>query len=526
MDAFFNTLKKGLVAMLFIVVGFSMTYIPQLPSSHVDTVEANGATGGATLPMQVVQNASALAGNALASITSIATGSLSLKENVLDGIGWAIAKRIVSGMVRSLINWVNSGFQGSPAFITDLKGFLLNIADEEFGRVIDEMGGLGSFICSPFRLDVQVSLETQYAQSRATGQSAPTCTVSGIMDNIQGFISGIDSGNGLSDWLEITSTPQTNTPYGAVLNAEVAARARLINAEGQVLTEANWGDGFLSQKICESVGGDSGGQQCTISKPGRVIADQLNKALGAGQDTLVQADEINELIAALLGQLANKALTGINGLLGLSGGTGFTESGYDGSYLDQLVDESDALLTDISDEGIDTVIVPQLKRQIEYREVIVAYQTEFQTFLDQPLPELTESGENVSATNQSTYSQLLVYRQNVQNELANLNDQLAQTNQDILSMINLAYRYDQADADQKIEVQLEFTNLPILTDYEVEADRSRISDFASDNTVPNPTITRTVSLTALLNDIDPTVTVDPEDPSWVNLANSLDLPIQ
>jgi hypothetical protein len=526
MDAFFNTLKKGLVAMMFVVVGFSMTYIPQLPSSHVDTVEASGATGGATLPMQVVQNASALAGNALASITSIATGSLSLKENVLDGIGWAIAKRIVSGMVRSLIDWVNTGFKGSPAFISDLKGFLTTIADEEFGRVISEMKGPGSFVCSPFQLKVELSLQKQFAQSRATGQSAPTCTLTGVIDNIEGFISGIDPGNGLSDWLEITSTPQTNTPYGAVLNAEVAARARLINAEGQVLTEANWGDGFLSQKICESVGGDSGGQQCTISKPGRVIADQLNKALGAGQDALIEADEINELIAALLGQLANKALTGINGLLGLSGGTGFTESGYDGSYLDQLVDESDALLTDISDEGIDTVIVPQLKRQIEYREVIVAYQTEFQTFLDQPLPELTESGENVSATNQSTYSQLLVYRQNVQNELANLNDQLAQTNQDILSMINLAYRYDQADADQKIEVQLEFTNLPILTDYEVEADRSRISDFASDNTVPNPTITRTVSLTALLNDIDPTVTVDPEDPSWVNLANSLDLPIQ
>jgi len=258
--------------------------------------------------------------------------------------------------VRSLINWVNSGFQGSPAFITDLKGFLLNIADEEFGRVIDEMGGLGSFICSPFRLDVQVSLETQYAQSRATGQSAPTCTVSGIMDNIQGFISGIDSGNGLSDWLEITSTPQTNTPYGAVLNAEVAARARLINAEGQVLTEANWGDGFLSQKICESVGGDSGGQQCTISKPGRVIADQLNKALGAGQDALIEADEINELIAAFLGQLAEKALTGVSGLLGLSGGTGYTESGYSGSYLDEMVDQSDSLVEETTDQQTQNVM--------------------------------------------------------------------------------------------------------------------------------------------------------------------------
>ena len=345
MDAFFNTLKKGLVAMMFIVVGFSMTYVPQLPSSHVQHAEAAG--GIATEVTQFANNALLGAGNVINTVTSVMTGNLWLKENVLDGIGWAIAKNIVSSMVRSLINWVNSGFQGSPAFVTDLKGFLLDVADQEFGRIISEIGGpngLGDFICSPFRLDIQISLDAQYNRGRASGQSAPECTLTGVIDNIEGFISGIDPGNGLSDWLQITSTPQTYTPYGALLNAEVTARARLINAEGRQLTEVNWGDGFLSQKICESVGG-TGGSQCSISKPGRVIADQLNKALGAGQDTLIQADEINELISALLGQLANQALTGVSGLLGLSGGNSSSSGGgYSGSYLDALVEESDALL--------------------------------------------------------------------------------------------------------------------------------------------------------------------------------------
>jgi hypothetical protein len=51
----------------------------------------------------------------------------------------------------------------------------------------------------------------------------------------------------------------------------------------------------------------------------------------------VAADEINEVISALLGQIANQAITGAAGLLGLSPGTGFTTGGYgSGSYVDEI----------------------------------------------------------------------------------------------------------------------------------------------------------------------------------------------
>lgn len=521
MDAFFNTLKKGLVAMLFVVVGFSMTYVPQLPSSQVQTVHAGPPGGGSTLFMQTVQNASALAGNAINTITSVMTGNLWLKENVLDGIGWAIAKRIVSGMVRSLINWVNSGFQGSPAFVSDLKGFLLNIADEEMGRIVSEMGDVGSFICSPFRLDVQISLSAQYAQGRTTGQSAPTCTITGIIDNIEGFISGIDPGNGISDWLQITSAPQTNTPYGAVLNAEVAARARLINAEGQVLTEVNWGDGFLSQKICEAVGG-TGGQQCTISKPGRIIADQINKALGAGQDALIEADEINELISALLGQLANKALTGVAGLLGLSGGNPYSYSDYDGSYLDELVAESDELLVNAGEDAITDSVIPQLQRQIEYRDVLLTYQTAFTDFLAQPIPPAPTSDD---PEEQTAYNNLITNRQNIEAELEEITNQINQTEGAILQLVDIAYQYEQADAAQKVELLLAFTALPRLTESEVSTERDRLSNLADDNNVPTPANITTSSLTTLMATIaiNPPVVVDPTDQAWITLADNLGL---
>ena len=509
MDAFFNTLKKGLVAMLFMVVGFAMTYVPQLPSSNVHTAQAGGVAGGATEVTQVANNVLLGAGNAINTITAGAVSSNWLKENVLDGIGWAIAKSIISGMVRSLINWVNSGFQGSPSFITDLKGFLLNIVDEEFGRIISELGAVGSFICSPFRLDVQISLETQYAQGRA-GQTAPTCTLSGIVANIEGFITGIDPGAGFSDWLAITSTPKTYTPYGAVLNAEVTARARLINAKGETLTEVNWGDGFLSQKICESVGGTTGGQQCSITKPGRVIADQLNKALGAGQDSLVAADEINELISALLGQLANQALTGVAGLLGLSGGTGYSYSspGYSGSYLDALAEDANNLATaSTSDDGTAIgTMTSGLDRNIEVRDVLTSYR-----------PALVS---HLADTTISTSS-----REEVTAALQQVDDALVQAQENIGTTANLLHEYDSADYIRQTNILIEYSSLTQMSLTELNAQRIELETIASNNSITLPAVTNSSSLTAVMNSLNPPQTIDQTDAVWIQIAASLGMNI-
>lgn len=374
LDTFFSYLKKGLVAIVFLIFGFVATYIPQ-PYNEIKTVEAGGLGGGSTEPTQIANNVQLGAVNvattasaAFDSITSWATGSLWFKENILDGIGWAIAKKIVSSMVQSLINWINSGFQGSPAFIQDLKGFLLNAADEAIGEYIEDLGGIGSFICSPFRLDVQVSVAMQYAQARNTGQSAPSCTLSGIIGNIENFLGGSFSEGGWDNWFKITSTPQTYTPYGAILNAQIGAHAKIINAKGEELTLLDWGDGFLSGKICEAAhGAGTSRENCFISKPGKIIEEALSFNLDTGRQSLITADEINELIAALLGQLANTALTGVAGLLGLSGGTGYTYSGFNGgSYLDQMVASSSEL---VAGAGASTTMADALEVQIELFEI-------------------------------------------------------------------------------------------------------------------------------------------------------------
>ena len=306
--------------------------------------EAEGQADPATRTMQTIQQAE-LAASALSNAaTALGVNSLALKENVLDGIGWAIAKQMVSSMTRSLINWINSGFEGSPAFITDLNAFLLDALDTAAGEYIKSLGGIGEFICSPFKLDIQAALSVSYAQARSgmpSGPTAPACKLTDIANNIEGFFAGVTDG-GWGEWLEVTSNPQ-NTPYGAYLEAQARLNIKLKNEAGQEIEVASWGDGFLSKKICESIEGTGGGEKCTISTPGQVISEALTFQLSTGPRSLIEADEINELIGALLNQLVMKAMEGINGLLGLSEGTGYTDYSLNGSstrsYLDDMVDE-------------------------------------------------------------------------------------------------------------------------------------------------------------------------------------------
>jgi hypothetical protein len=87
----------------------------------------------------------------------------------------------------------------------------------------------------------------------------------------------------------------------------------------------------------------------------------------------------------------------------------------------------------------------------------------------------------------------------------------------------MAYQYDQAGPDEQIEILLDFTSFPGITDYEIGTEADRLADIASDNTVAGQAITSTGSLTDLLTAIDPTITVDPTDESWINLAENLRL---
>jgi hypothetical protein len=242
-------------------------------------------------------------------------------SSILNGLAWAAAKNILSMIQRDIVRWINSGFQGSPAFIQDLQGFVTNIADETMGQLIQEIGGPLSFICSPFQLDVRIALATAYNRTR--DKNSRRCTLTGALQNIQNFIGGDMSQGGWNSWIRIVHQPQSYTPFGSTLEATAEAGIRIRTAQGQQVNILNWAGGFMSSKVCEPVAGPEGTtQRCRISTPGNVIANQLNRTLGLGDEALIAADQINEIIGALMQQMVTQVITGANGLLGAGGGQG------------------------------------------------------------------------------------------------------------------------------------------------------------------------------------------------------------
>ncbi|MEZ4194888.1 MAG: hypothetical protein R3B53_00610 [Candidatus Paceibacterota bacterium] len=390
-----NTLNKiierGLITIFALCFSFVSLYIPNY-FSKPEVVEAGLAGGGATEVTQILNNIELLGVNAWTSIsatadtiTSAMTSNQWIKDNVLDGIGWSLAKGILSTMTSSIVNWINSGFKGSPTFVQDISNYLLEAGDKAIGQYLEQLGGPMSFICSPFKLDVRLAVAIEYDQVRdvKTAQPASTCSLTGVMRNLEGFVNGtenfVDAG-GWDAWFRITSNPSTYTPYGSVLAAKAGANARIINARGEEIKLLDFGDGFLSSKICETVhGAGTSRDNCFVSTPGKVISEALTFQLSTGPRTLIEADEINEIVGALFGQLTKQVITGAAGLLGLSGGTGYTYSGV-------------PLTTQVAASGftsdpsqLNTLLTEARSREVDLRLLTFVY-----------APQLEDYSENIS----------------------------------------------------------------------------------------------------------------------------------
>ncbi len=347
MSTFHTFLQKGLVFLFSLCLMFVSVYVPQ---QHLNNVPSAEAGLDATEPTQIRNEIQLLAVNAWTYATSIAAIALELKESWLDGIAWAFAKGVIATMTRSIVRWINSGFQGSPAFVQDLQAHLLRVGDMIFNEFVHEIGA-APYVCGPFRLNLQIALSTSYQHYNRAGypRGTPRCTISGVMANLENFVNGAFTSDGWDQWFRVTTQPNVYTPYGSFLTLRGEAALRIGSTQHNAGAILNYGDGFMSNVVCSTisaVGFDK--ERCLVSTPGHVISETLTHHLGAGLESWIAADEINEIIGSLLGQLANRALSGAAGLLGLSGGTGYTDTSYAGfdplnqrPFVEQLVFEQE-----------------------------------------------------------------------------------------------------------------------------------------------------------------------------------------
>jgi len=245
--------------------------------------------------------------------TAVSTGSLVTKEFALDTVAYTIAKTILRALTQSVVSWIQSGFEGQPGFISNFEDFLKDAGDQATNQFLKEFLNpeVYNSICSPFRSQLRIAI--QGAQYYGGYGQQMSCTLSSAIQNTTDFSNSLREGgeNGWKNWLSVSLNPQ-NDPHMALLMTLDELSSRKTAAQGNAQTESIFNQGFLGLKKCAEYYDNqwTGEFKCTkyeTISPGKWVSDTLSEATGIDFQQLALADEINEIIAALINQL----LTGI-----------------------------------------------------------------------------------------------------------------------------------------------------------------------------------------------------------------------
>lgn len=269
-------------------------------------------------------------------------------KSFLDCIARTIAKVAIQQITSSIVNWINSGFDGQPSFVRNYEQFFTNVADRAAGEFIK--GSSLSFLCSPFQLQIRIALAQSYAR-----RGAASCSLSGVIRNINSFMGGNFSAGGWAGLLSFTNVP-TNNPFGAYAYAQaglsnaqnkaVQLGALRVSPEGYLAYEEDYDCRTVAVKdgTGEIIGSKREGCKKRITTPGSTIAGVVNDQLKLPQDSLNLAKSFDEIISALITQLTTRVLQG--GLSNASGEQGYASNFYTPGE-QQAQTEASALLTDM-----------------------------------------------------------------------------------------------------------------------------------------------------------------------------------
>ena len=318
---------------------YGTSYIPNTAVSASSGSGNNFAAGLAGVAGACLAKfaATQLAGTALGSILGGLSGSVVVSDptthtnqqtdTILTCVTHALAQIAIQKITTDTVNWINSGFNGQPAFVQDYNKFFSDVADQAAGSVIQ--GTDFAFLCSPFQLQVRIAI----AQSYARRNTAPSCTLSGIVGNITQFANGDFSQGGWPGLISFTTMPDNN-PYGEYMHGEVVLQNAVASKVLASTQELNNGQGLISIK-------DKNGK---IIDPGALVVGAFNANVQAQLNSLNVADSLDQIISALTNQLITKMFN--NGLANLGNG----QNGYGASLSTedlQAEGEANNLLTNM-----------------------------------------------------------------------------------------------------------------------------------------------------------------------------------
>jgi hypothetical protein len=320
-----NTSKRVLAAALIVVL-ISPFALP-VSTVRAQTVEAPG-------PLLTAAITTATADLSSASASGV-SAALDVEQNIvtkiLNAIAWAVAKTAIQSITKSMVNWINSGFQGSPAFVTDLEynlGRLQDtIADDFFDSLADNTG---IDVRSPFQDQISDYLRQSYYRSTGTDGfwSRNLYDAHENEEDAEAYLGGDFSRGGWDAWMK-TVLNDNNNPVGAFFTAQDELFNKIESTRVTRLNELQWGRGFLSwrgdciQTEAMANAAQDASNVTSLDNQATPLAAKEKclkydiKTASSPLRQLELADSINEIVGAVVGQMVNQVLGGV-GLSGLS----------------------------------------------------------------------------------------------------------------------------------------------------------------------------------------------------------------
>lgn len=270
--------------------------------------------------------------------------SLWQKELVQDPNVWGQNKDTLKKMTGEMVEYVNSGFDGSPAFVTNLQRFMRNVAAVNNREFItgSDLDGLSD----AFELKVRTTLYKDLVEN--VEKYEPESTLDDVTQNrTQDFLDGnYKEKNYWEAWYELTQG-EYNDPIKATLKTRDERNVRNVATMVNEQTQLNWSEGYLETRYCTSTTTTSTGgteRQCVNTTPHALIKTTVGHLLGVlPAEIILAGEEVNETIEPTFERLSQQIVTGQNGLLGV-GASPLSNNSYgsngNSSYLDVLLDRS------------------------------------------------------------------------------------------------------------------------------------------------------------------------------------------
>lgn len=226
----------------------------------------------------------------------------------LDAVAWMLAKMIINEIIMEVKSLIEQGFFGDLMFLVDPQAFIAKLSRDITNHLIGEIGGMDTY--EPLKRGMMQFLSVTYTPYSEYAKS----TIEDILIEPQAFADGFFRGGGWTGFLAHTVMPE-NSPIGQGFMAAEENQRRVTRQKETILSELDWGDGILSLPgdcLVTSgvdangdgvVNADDGCVDWERVNPGTFVAGEMSKALGSRVQTLENADDIGEILTAILQEL-------------------------------------------------------------------------------------------------------------------------------------------------------------------------------------------------------------------------------